>query len=136
MLAEPDSLTRRGLTLIAVQVDKVFSNVGFSSAITAASVQHKDITRLKGQTWLNDEIVTFYSQLLNLRAAEAEKARQEGGNDVMSLDEAKQYKTIHAFNSFFWKNVSEKGHASVKRWTRKVGTGRRCVSVERRALMS
>lgn len=83
-------------------------------------MQLKDIKRLRGQTWLNDEIITFYSQLLNLRAAEAEKARDAGGNDVMSLEEAQQYKKIHAFNSFFWKNISEKGHSSVKRWTRKV----------------
>lgn len=62
--------------------------------------------------------------MLNLRSAEAEKAREEGGTQAMSEEEGEKLKKVHVFNSFFYKSLSDKGHAGVKRWTRKVSLSR------------
>eukprot|EP00644_Phytophthora_capsici_P002838 jgi/Phyca11/125005/e_gw1.55.32.1 len=73
-----------------------------------------DITRrhlqcLLPATWLNDEVINFYFQMMSDRDA----ALVEAG--VLS-------KRSHFFNSFFYTKVSENGYnfVNVRRWTRKV----------------
>lgn len=103
------------------QVDDVFSDRSFSSKIDGASVEYKDIVRLRGLQWLNDEIITFYAQMLNMRAAAAEAdADANGAKDTG--EPGMKLKKLHAFNSFFYTSLSQGGHKKVKRWTRKVGT--------------
>lgn len=63
----------------------------------------KDLSTLSGLDWLNDEVINFYLQLVCQRSTE-----------VKGLPKA------YAFNTFFYANISSKGYASVKRWTRKV----------------
>uniref|UniRef100_A0A183FV24 ULP_PROTEASE domain-containing protein n=1 Tax=Heligmosomoides polygyrus TaxID=6339 RepID=A0A183FV24_HELPZ len=70
---------------------------------TLFQLTRKDLSTLSGLDWLNDEVINFYLQLVCQRSTE-----------VKGLPKA------YAFNTFFYANISSKGYASVKRWTRKV----------------
>uniref|UniRef100_A0A914BXW3 Ubiquitin-like protease family profile domain-containing protein n=1 Tax=Acrobeloides nanus TaxID=290746 RepID=A0A914BXW3_9BILA len=78
-------------------LDEVFAE-GFDLKIA-----RKDLLTLRGLEWLNDEIIYFY---LNLVCARAEQ----------DTNLPKSY----TYNTFFYTNLTTKGYASVKRWTRKV----------------
>jgi len=71
---------------------------GFNAEITRG-----DISTLRDATWLNDEVVNFYFNLL--------KSRSESSAD---------FPKVHVFNTFFYPKIMKTGHAGVKRWTRKV----------------
>jgi len=62
-------------------------------------ISAKDLATLKGLNWLNDEVINFYMQMI---AARGDPYR------------------VHAFNTFFYSNIRDKGYSSVKRWTKKV----------------
>ncbi|KAI8612855.1 hypothetical protein BC830DRAFT_1161778 [Chytriomyces sp. MP71] len=70
---------------------------GFSVDLT-----REDIRTLDPKTWLNDEIINFYGQLMMDRA----KRNPD------------QYPKIHFFNTFFYETL-KKGYAGVRRWTKK-----------------
>ncbi|KIH51212.1 hypothetical protein ANCDUO_18704 [Ancylostoma duodenale] len=74
----------------------------FSEAF-GIKLTRKDLSTLSGLDWLNDEVINFYLQLVCQRSTEA-----------------KDLPKAYAFNTFFYANISTKGYASVKRWTRKV----------------
>ncbi|KAJ3032135.1 UNVERIFIED_CONTAM: SUMO1 sentrin specific peptidase 1 [Siphonaria sp. JEL0065] len=86
-------------------VDKAFGNgpnivvQGFKVDLT-----RDDIRTLRPGTWLNDEVINFYGQLLMERAE-----RNPGG----------QYPKIHFFNTFFYTTLSTHGYARIRRWTKK-----------------
>lgn len=65
-------------------------------------VTRKDIHTLADLNWLNDEVINFYMNLLIARST----------ND--------KYPKVHAMNTFFYPKLVSGGHASLKRWTRKV----------------
>lgn len=67
-------------------------------------ITRKDIHTLYGLNWLNDEVINFYMNLLI--------ARGNGSND--------KYPRVHAMNTFFYPKLINGGHASLKRWTRKI----------------
>jgi sentrin-specific protease 1 len=69
-------------------------------------VDFKDIYRLYPETWLNDEIVNFYFELLSERAT--------------ANKENKDMPSIHCFNTFFCSTLRDQGFAKVKRWTKRV----------------
>lgn len=71
---------------------------GFGQRIT-----RRDFQTLKGLNWLNDEVINFYMNLLIERSRAA--------NELPS---------VYAFNTFFYPKLSEQGHSSLRRWTRKV----------------
>ncbi|XP_015610421.1 sentrin-specific protease 1 isoform X2 [Cephus cinctus] len=71
---------------------------GFGLRIT-----RKDIHTLSGLNWLNDEVINFYMNLLIVRGTENEKLPK-----------------VHAMNTFFYPKLIANGHASLKRWTRKI----------------
>jgi hypothetical protein len=91
-------------------VDDVLSSSRFVSTLPGAEVSSKDIRKLKGLQWLNDEVITFYSIMINLRSRLAE-ASPEGMGDM---------KKVYSFTSFFYAKFAAAGHAGVKTWTRKV----------------
>ncbi|CAL2047899.1 unnamed protein product [Caenorhabditis brenneri] len=70
---------------------------GFSMEIL-----RKDLRKLEGPRWLNDNIINFYLQLICHR----------------SLQNPEYPKTF-ALNTYFYGNLTEKGYASVRRWTKK-----------------
>lgn len=71
---------------------------GFNAQITRG-----DIATLRDSTWLNDEVVNFYFNLV--------KVRSENNKDLAK---------VHVFNTFFYPKIMKMGHSGVKRWTRKV----------------
>ncbi|KAI5806705.1 hypothetical protein DFH27DRAFT_354688 [Peziza echinospora] len=67
------------------------------------TIHTKDVQTLREKTWLNDEIVNFYLSMVCERA------------NIGSEGKIK----VFAFNSFFYKKLSEAGYKSVERWSRK-----------------
>jgi len=76
--------------------EEVFAK-GFDVEIT-----RKDLLTLFEVEWLNDEVINFYMNLIVRRNTEQNLPK------------------VYAFSTFFYPNISSKGYASVKRWTRKV----------------
>lgn len=68
-----------------------------------AEIRGSDIATLRNATWLNDEVVNFYFNLI--------KERSENNKDLPK---------VHVFNTFFYPKIMKVGHSGVKRWTRKV----------------
>ncbi|KAK4052041.1 hypothetical protein OIV83_002335 [Microbotryomycetes sp. JL201] len=97
--------------------EEIFGDRGFASSIDGAAVEHRDIIRLRGLQWLNDEVITFYAQMINARAQKAEIDPHYN----QSLEErGMRLKKVHCFNSFFYNGLSSGGHKKVKRWTKRV----------------
>ena len=71
---------------------------GFNAEITRS-----DLSTLRDATWLNDEVVNFYFNLIKQRSEKD-----------MNLPK------VHIFNTFFYPKIMKSGHAGVKRWTRKI----------------
>lgn len=69
------------------------------------SVTRRDIQTLQWNplTWLNDEVINFFMELLAERSRLNEKLPK-----------------VHAMNTFFLKRLMENGYSGVRRWTRKV----------------
>ncbi|WWC85688.1 uncharacterized protein L201_000554 [Kwoniella dendrophila CBS 6074] len=72
----------------------------FTARIPKAQCDAKNIRRLKPTTWLDDEIMNFYGEMM------VERSKSIG-------------RKIHFFNSFFYQKLSENGYDSVKRWGKK-----------------
>jgi Ulp1 family protease len=68
------------------------------------AIQKKDLRTLSGSSWLNDEVINFYAELVMDRA----KSYPE------------KYPKIHVFNTFFYHILSTKGYTGVRRWSKKV----------------
>ncbi|KAF8461415.1 hypothetical protein BDZ91DRAFT_737351 [Kalaharituber pfeilii] len=66
------------------------------------TIHIRDIQTLRESQWLNDEIINFYLSLICERA-------NAGSKKVK----------VYAFNSFFYKKLSESGYKSVERWSKK-----------------
>lgn len=75
-------------------------NTKFSLSITKADIQTLNWNPL---TWLNDEVINFYMELL------AERSK---------LDDS--LPKVHGMNTFFLKRLLDAGYSGVRRWTRKV----------------
>lgn len=65
------------------------------------ALTRKDMITLKDLTWLNDEVINFYFNLLMERSKKVEP-------------------TIHIFNTFFYPRLLKVGHQGLARWTRRV----------------
>ncbi len=95
-------------------------------------VTDTDLSRLKPYTWLNDEIVNFYGQLI-LERSEANPRNKGMTNGTRS--EKNTILNVHYFNSFFFEKLSQEGYekARLAKWTKKV---RRLLSRERGTYLS
>ncbi|CAO1391806.1 unnamed protein product [Diamesa serratosioi] len=67
------------------------------------SVTRNDLYTLVGDSWLNDEVINFYMNLLMDRSEK---------NDSLPK--------VYAMNTFFIPKLLQSGHSGLKRWTRKV----------------
>lgn len=103
------------------QVDGNFANRGFQSTIPGGEVAHKDLIRLRGLQWLNDEVITFYAQMLNARSAAAHPKDGPKPSEDVGAEPGMTIKDSHTYNSFFYKLYDEGGFVKVQRWSRKVG---------------
>lgn len=77
---------------------------GEIARLKTAIVEYKDIYKLYPETWLNDEIINFYMELISHRAN----------------DENSGLPSVHCFNTFFCSTLREHGYAKVRRWTKRV----------------
>ncbi|KAI8641356.1 Senp1 mutant in complex with sumo-1 [Parasitella parasitica] len=86
-------------------VDRLFKKGqhGEISSLSKATVSYQDIYRLYPETWLNDEIINFYFELISDRASKS-----------------KELPSLHCFNTFFCSTLRDQGFAKVKRWTKRV----------------
>ncbi|KAI9482911.1 MAG: hypothetical protein EXX96DRAFT_124425 [Benjaminiella poitrasii] len=86
-------------------VDQLFrkGQSGQVAQIKNAIVEFKDIHRLYPETWLNDEIINFYFELLSERAAKAQGIP-----------------SVHCFSTFFFSTLQDQGYAKIRRWTKRV----------------
>ncbi|KAL8004040.1 putative Ulp1 protease family catalytic domain, papain-like cysteine peptidase superfamily [Plasmopara halstedii] len=73
------------------------------------TITRRHLQCLLPTTWLNDEVINFYLQMMSERDEELVKAGHLA-------------KRSHFFNSFFYTKVSENGYnyINVRRWTRKI----------------
>jgi sentrin-specific protease 1 len=78
-----------------------------------------DLGRLKPGTWLNDEIVNFYGQLI-LERSDAYPRNKGMKNGARR--EKHPILNVHYFNSFFFEKLSQEGYdkARLAKWTKKV----------------
>lgn len=86
-----------------------------------AQVQAKDIRKLKGLSWVNDEIITYYAIMINLRS-NLEEARILALPDPKPKPKEGDLLKVWSFNSFFYAKFTSSQFAGVKRWTKKVRT--------------
>ncbi len=82
-------------------------------------VTDADLSRLKPGTWLNDEIVNFYGQLI-LERSEVNPRNKGMKNGARC--EKNMILNVHYFNSFFFEKLSQEGYekARLAKWTKKV----------------
>lgn len=66
------------------------------------NITRRDIATLLGDSWLNDEVINFYMNLLMERSSGQTK-----------------YPKVYAMNTFFMPKVLQQGQSGVRRWTRK-----------------
>ncbi|KAJ1643703.1 hypothetical protein LPJ64_004554 [Coemansia asiatica] len=96
------STTRISLPADADSVISSAFKAGFSREINNTPVTAQDIVTLKPGTWLNDEVINYYMQLIISRA-----------------EKTSGLPRVHAFNTFFFSTLRDSGYMRVRRWTRK-----------------
>ncbi|GAA5996917.1 uncharacterized protein JCM10292_006084 [Rhodotorula paludigena] len=98
------------------RVKAVLADPRYESTIPGASASARDMRRLKGQDWLNDELINYIGVLINNRSDAADKDEKLRGEGEKRLRKA------FVFNTNFFTMFGEQGFAKVKRWTRKFDT--------------
>ncbi|KAJ2805326.1 SUMO1 sentrin specific peptidase 1 [Coemansia guatemalensis] len=86
----------------APSVIKQATASGFSAELNNVPVSAHDMATLGAGKWLNDEVINFYMQLIMTRSQKTPALPK-----------------VHAFNTFFYSTLSDKGYARVRRWTRR-----------------
>ncbi|SCZ92103.1 BZ3500_MvSof-1268-A1-R1_Chr5-3g08339 [Microbotryum saponariae] len=101
-------------------VKAIYANRSFVSSITGGEVRHKDVSFLQGLGWLNDETITFYGALINLRSASYHPLDPKK-NPPLKQPEEKERRVldVHAFNHNFFERLRDVGYSAVKRWSRR-----------------
>ncbi|KAM0746730.1 cysteine proteinase [Meredithblackwellia eburnea MCA 4105] len=94
------------------------------SSMPGAEAKGKDIHKLDGLKWLNDEVITFYSVMIVNRSKALfgpESTQTDKTRALVAGLNKDDFVKAWAFNSFFYaKFTGNEGYAGVKRWTRKV----------------
>ncbi|GAA5924207.1 SUMO protease ULP1 [Sporobolomyces koalae] len=95
------------------RVAEILKSNSYDKTLTGlASVDARNMKRLKPGTWLDDSIIAFYGVLINNRFLEAEKQDQWGERE-------ERLRKVWCFNSFFWNMYNDSGYKRVKKWTKK-----------------
>ena len=110
----PDSLTSEQ----DAEVSRVLKRRGVIAKVARLQVVDADLCRLKPGTWLNDEIINFYGQLI----LERSEAHPNKGVKNGARSEKNTILNVHYFNSFFFEKLSQEGYekARLAKWTKKV----------------
>ncbi|KAI0005461.1 hypothetical protein BJV74DRAFT_875392 [Russula compacta] len=101
-----------------VEVSRLLKKRGVIAKVARLQITDADLSRLKPGTWLNDEIVNFYGQLI-LERSEANPRNKGIRNGARS--EKNAILNVHYFNSFFFEKLSQEGYekARLAKWTKK-----------------
>lgn len=94
-------LTKEMLQEVSQALSQKDPNLVLSSAFKLRITQ-RDLATLRDGSWLNDEVINFY---LNL---------------VMSRSEQGGGRKVYAFSTFFFPKLRGGGHTAVRRWTKAV----------------
>ncbi|KAI1899255.1 hypothetical protein AGOR_G00059920 [Albula goreensis] len=94
-------LTKEMLQEVSLALGQKDPNLVLSSAFKLRITQ-RDLATLSDGSWLNDEVINFY---LNL---------------VMSRSEQDGSRKVYSFSTFFFPKLRGGGHAVVRRWTKAV----------------
>jgi len=96
-------------------VDDAMANPKFNSSIFGGEVANRDLRRLRPGTWLNDEVITFYSCMINERAKPVrEGTKLSEGVERLNLLNA------YSVSSFWYGKLSNEGWTKpLSRWTKK-----------------
>ena len=99
-------------------VDALFSKRGVIAKCVREQVTDKDIGRLRPRQWLNDEIINFYGQLIQLRSDECKENLRVNGR----AKGKKRPLNVHYFSTFFWSKLLNNGYEKgrMSKWTKKV----------------
>ncbi|KAI9622904.1 hypothetical protein H4Q26_014843 [Puccinia striiformis f. sp. tritici PST-130] len=100
----------------ALVQSKSLQQNGKISDLPGAYCESHDIRKLKPRQWINDEIVTFYTVMINNRSLEFEKNPKKFINDN---HHQQKFLKAHCFNSFFMAKYDKTGYDGVKRWSKK-----------------
>jgi sentrin-specific protease 1 len=101
------------------EVSRLLERRGIIAKVASLQVTDTDLSRLRPGTWLNDEIINFYGQLILERSTSHPRntsvkngARSEKGSIL----------NVHYFNSFFFEKLVREGYqkARLAKWTKKV----------------
>lgn len=101
------------------EVSRLLNKRGVVAKVARLQITDADLSRLRPGTWLNDEIVNFYGQLI-LERSEANPRSKGVKNGARS--EKNMILNVHYFNSFFFTKLSLEGYerGRLGKWTKKV----------------
>ncbi|TKA57179.1 hypothetical protein B0A53_01135 [Rhodotorula sp. CCFEE 5036] len=105
----------------AKTVQEIFSNRSYETSIKGAAAAFRDMNRLNGQDWLNDELINYYGVMINNRSDTADAREKATEPDPRGVGEERKLKAF-CFNTNFFTMFCQNGFAKVKRWTRKFDT--------------
>ena len=101
----------------SMEVESFLRKTGVVSKARREQVAAKDLLRLRPGTWLNDEIINFYGQLIINRSEEADATDSEDSDSS-----PKKPLKVHYFSTFFWPTLYDKGYEKgrIAKWTKYV----------------
>ncbi|GAA5873304.1 hypothetical protein JCM3774_005936 [Rhodotorula dairenensis] len=105
----------------AMIVQDIFSNRSYETSIKGAAAAFRDMNRLNGQEWLNDELINYYGVMINNRSDAADAREKANEPDPRGFGEERVLKAF-CFNTNFFTMYRQSGFAKVKRWTRRFDT--------------
>ncbi|KIR52047.1 sentrin/sumo-specific protease [Cryptococcus gattii Ru294] len=87
------------------KVDAYLRNPKFKATLNVSEVEAGSLRRLKPSTWLDDEVMNAYCDLMCSRFKDGKAGRK-----------------VHFLNSFFYGKLVDQGYAAgrLKRWTKKI----------------
>ena len=103
---------------VEAKINVVLKGKRNSAAVVGKSAKgndllERDLATLAPGVWLNDECINAYLEhIVNFSNYVGGASKKLGGP-------VKDTPNVHAFNSFFFKNLSEQGVKSVERWSRR-----------------
>ena len=96
-------MSAQGNAKSTVQESKVKINEMILADQFNIKLKLSDLNRLRGLSWLNDEIINFYLEMIMARSAQHDN-----------------WPKCYAMNTFFLGKLQKDGYPAVKRWTKKV----------------
>ncbi|KAF8272288.1 hypothetical protein EI94DRAFT_1566544, partial [Lactarius quietus] len=100
------------------EVSRLLEKRGPIAKVASMQVTDTDLGRLRPGTWLNDEIINFYGQLILERSTS--HPRNTNAKNCMRSEKG-SILNVHYFNSFFFEKLVREGYqkARLAKWTKK-----------------